>query len=101
MQATPGQLVEAMEQCWQKNPELRPKLRHLSQVFSTVFQASQGNLIDQMRRMNEKHALNLEKLVAQRNAELAVAREETERLLHEMLPPSIAKQLKVRRGGGK
>ncbi|KAL3120583.1 hypothetical protein niasHT_007875 [Heterodera trifolii] len=87
-------LVDAMEQCWQRNPELRPKLRHLAQVFSNVFQASQGNLIDQMRRMNEKHALNLENLVAQRNAELAVAREETERLLHEMLPPSIAKQLK-------
>ena len=44
--------------------------------------------------MNEKHALNLEKLVAQRSAELAQAREETERLLHEMLPPSIAIQLK-------
>lgn len=50
--------------------------------------------------MNEKHALNLENLVAQRNAELAGAREETERLLHEMLPPSIAKQLKVRVVGG-
>lgn len=47
-----------------------------------------------MRRMNEKHALNLEKLVTQRSAELAQAREETERLLHEMLPPSIAIQLK-------
>ncbi|KAI1723445.1 adenylate and guanylate cyclase catalytic domain-containing protein [Ditylenchus destructor] len=88
-------LVDAMEQCWQRNPELRPKLRQLSQVFSTVFQASQGNLIDQMRRMNDKHALNLENLVAQRSAELAIAREETERLLHEMLPPSIAKKLKA------
>jgi class 3 adenylate cyclase len=48
--------------------------------------------------MNEKHALNLEKLVAQRSAELAQAREETERLLHEMLPPSIAKQLKEQKG---
>jgi class 3 adenylate cyclase len=47
-----------------------------------------------MRRMNEKHALNLEKLVTQRNSELAQAREQTERLLNEMLPPSIAKQLK-------
>uniref|UniRef100_A0A915CRS4 guanylate cyclase n=1 Tax=Ditylenchus dipsaci TaxID=166011 RepID=A0A915CRS4_9BILA len=88
-------LVDAMEQCWQRNPDLRPKLRQLSQVFSAVFQSSQGNLIDQMRRMNDKHALNLENLVAQRSAELAIAREETERLLHEMLPPSIAKKLKA------
>uniref|UniRef100_A0A915N301 guanylate cyclase n=1 Tax=Meloidogyne javanica TaxID=6303 RepID=A0A915N301_MELJA len=87
-------LVDAMEQCWQKNLDLRPRLRQLAQVVSTVFQASQGNLIDQMRRMNEKHALNLEKLVTQRNAELAQAREQTERLLNEMLPPSIAAQLK-------
>lgn len=42
-----------------------------------------------MRRMNDKHALNLENLVAQRSAELAIAREETERLLHEMLPPLV------------
>lgn len=39
--------------------------------------------------MNDKHALNLENLVAQRSAELAIAREETERLLHEMLPPYV------------
>lgn len=29
-----------MEHCWQRNPELRPKLRQMSQVFTTVFQSS-------------------------------------------------------------
>lgn len=42
-----------------------------------------------MRRMNDKYALNLENLVAQRSAELEIAREQTERLLHEILPPYI------------
>jgi hypothetical protein len=81
-----SQLVEVMELCWHRNVELRPKLRQLSECIQTVFQASQGNLIDQMRRMNEKHALNLENLVAQRTEALAMARSDTEKLLHEMLP---------------
>lgn len=75
-----------MELCWHRNVELRPKLRQLNECIQTVFKTSQGNLIDQMRRMNEKHALNLEKIVAQRTEQLASAREETERILHEMLP---------------
>lgn len=40
-----------------------------------------------MRRMNEKHAENLEKIVSLRSAELADARLQTERLLNELLPP--------------
>lgn len=39
-----------------------------------------------MLRMNEKYAQNLEQIVAERNAMLQEAQEQTNRLLNEMLP---------------
>ena len=38
-------------------------------------QFSPGNLFDQMRRLNEKHAHDLEKLVEERREQLAIVRE--------------------------
>ncbi|KAH7711133.1 Protein GCY-27 a [Aphelenchoides avenae] len=87
-------LVDVMEQCWQRNPDLRPKLKQLNQVIATAFESSKGNLVDQMIRMNEKYAQNLEQVVAERSTMLQEAQEQTDRLLCEMIPPSIAEKLK-------
>uniref|UniRef100_A0A7E4VDZ2 guanylate cyclase n=1 Tax=Panagrellus redivivus TaxID=6233 RepID=A0A7E4VDZ2_PANRE len=87
-------LIEIMEQCWKHNPTLRPKVRVLNQVLASAFQSTKGNLVDQMMRMNEKHAANLESIVAERGAMLVEAQEQTDRLLCEILPPTIAEQLK-------
>lgn len=40
-----------------------------------------------MIRMNEKYAMNLERIVAERNSMLVEAQEQTDRLLTSMLPP--------------
>ena len=80
-------LVEIMEECWKPVPSQRPKVRAIAQVISTAFQATKGNLVDQMIRMNEKHAQNLESIVAERGAMLVEAQEQTDRLLCEILPP--------------
>lgn len=45
-----------------------------------------GNLVDQMIRMSEKYADELEQMVAIRTADLADAQMQTMRLLNEMLP---------------
>ncbi|KAH7723899.1 Protein GCY-27 a [Aphelenchoides avenae] len=88
-------LVDLMEECWQRNPELRPKLKKLNQVVGTAFESSKGNLVDQMIRMNEKYAQNLEQVVAERSSMLVEAQQQTDRLLCEMIPASIAEKLKL------
>ncbi|VDN60163.1 unnamed protein product [Dracunculus medinensis] len=62
--------------------------------FEKTRLAMKGNLVDQMIKMNEKYAQNLERIVAERTSLLIEAQEQTDRLLCEMLPPTIAAQLK-------
>uniref|UniRef100_A0A183E1M2 Guanylate cyclase domain-containing protein n=1 Tax=Gongylonema pulchrum TaxID=637853 RepID=A0A183E1M2_9BILA len=88
-------LISLMCQCWNATPEARPKLRNIHQTIGTVFSSSKGNLVDQMIKMNEKYAQNLERIVAERTSLLIEAQEQTDRLLCEMLPPSIAALLKA------
>ncbi|KAM3727733.1 Receptor-type guanylate cyclase gcy-10 [Dirofilaria immitis] len=88
-------LIGLMCQCWNEKPEVRPKLRTIRQAIGTIFSCSKGNLVDQMIKMNEKYAQNLERIVAERTSLLIEAQEQTDRLLYEILPPSIAAELKA------
>uniref|UniRef100_A0A0N5AD78 guanylate cyclase n=1 Tax=Syphacia muris TaxID=451379 RepID=A0A0N5AD78_9BILA len=86
-----GNLLTTMNQCFSRPPESRPSIRELQLIKIYRY----GNLVDQMLRMNEKYAENLERIVAERTALLAEAQQQTDRLLCEMLPPSIAARLKA------
>uniref|UniRef100_A0A9J2Q887 guanylate cyclase n=1 Tax=Ascaris lumbricoides TaxID=6252 RepID=A0A9J2Q887_ASCLU len=88
-------LITMMCQCWNSPAEARPKLRTIHQTVTAAFASSKGNLVDQMIKMNEKYAQNLERIVAERTSMLVEAQEQTDRLLCEMLPPTIAAQLKA------
>lgn len=48
-----------------------------------------------MVSMLEKHANNLEELVAERTLQLCEEKKKTDQLLHRMLPPSVAELLKI------
>ncbi|NP_001362115.1 guanylate cyclase [Caenorhabditis elegans] len=87
-------LLEMCKECWDRNPDKRPTIKKLIESISTVYPLSKGNLVDQMIRMSEKYADELEQMVAIRTADLADAQMQTMRLLNEMLPASIAKDLK-------
>uniref|UniRef100_A0A0R3S5B4 guanylate cyclase n=1 Tax=Elaeophora elaphi TaxID=1147741 RepID=A0A0R3S5B4_9BILA len=79
-------LITLMCQCWHPTPEVRPKLQTIRQTIGSVFSSSKGNLVDQMIKMNENYAQNLEHIVAERTSLLVEAQEQTDRLLCEMLP---------------
>uniref|UniRef100_A0A8R1DTV5 guanylate cyclase n=2 Tax=Caenorhabditis japonica TaxID=281687 RepID=A0A8R1DTV5_CAEJA len=87
-------LLEKCQLCWHRDPESRPTIRDLLNTISAVYPASKGNLIDQMIRMSEKAAEELERQVAVRTDELAIAQLQTMRLLNEMLPATVAADLK-------
>ncbi|CAG9537059.1 unnamed protein product [Cercopithifilaria johnstoni] len=88
-------LIDLMCRCWDSTPEVRPELQTIRQIIGSIFSNSKGNLVDQMIKMNEKYAENLEHIVAERTSLLVEAQERTDRLLCEMLPPSVAAELKA------
>ncbi|VDM52233.1 unnamed protein product [Angiostrongylus costaricensis] len=85
---------------YREDPFSKTGLRGKGSCYFPLFEISflisspKGNLVDQMLRMNEKYAQNLEQIVAERNALLQEAQEQTNRLLNEMLPASVAQVLK-------
>ncbi|CAI2349479.1 unnamed protein product [Caenorhabditis sp. 36 PRJEB53466] len=87
-------LLEVCKQCWNRDPEKRPGFRALEDAISSVYPFAQGNLVDQLIRINERQADALEDIVAAKTVDLMGAQERTMRLLNEMLPASIAKDLR-------
>ncbi|CAL2051795.1 unnamed protein product [Caenorhabditis brenneri] len=87
-------LFTRCRECWDRDPEKRPNIKTMLEMITVVYPSSKGNLVDQMIRMSEKYADELEDMVLSRSAELALAQMQTMRLLNEMLPASIAHDLR-------
>ncbi|KAG8534992.1 hypothetical protein GDO81_029752, partial [Engystomops pustulosus] len=63
--------------------------------FKTINKGKKTNIIDSMLRMLEQYSSNLEDLIRERTEELEVEKQKTEKLLSQMLPPSVAEALKT------
>uniref|UniRef100_A0A914RZL6 guanylate cyclase n=1 Tax=Parascaris equorum TaxID=6256 RepID=A0A914RZL6_PAREQ len=63
-------LMSLLLDCWSENPDARPK----------------GSLVDQMMRLMEQYANNLEKLVQERTGMLEEANKRADNLLSQLLP---------------
>uniref|UniRef100_A0A8C8UD24 guanylate cyclase n=1 Tax=Peromyscus maniculatus bairdii TaxID=230844 RepID=A0A8C8UD24_PERMB len=84
-----------MQQCWEEAPDDRPSLDQIHTQFKSINQGKKTSVADSMLRMLEKYSQNLERLVQERTEELELERRKTERLLSQMLPPSVANALKM------
>uniref|UniRef100_A0A8C5JEM4 guanylate cyclase n=1 Tax=Junco hyemalis TaxID=40217 RepID=A0A8C5JEM4_JUNHY len=85
-----------MKQCWAEAPERRPTFEEvLIFQFKTINKGKKTNIIDSMLRMLEQYSSNLEDLISERTEELEVEKQKTEKLLSQMLPPSVAEALKT------
>ncbi|XP_078512369.1 retinal guanylyl cyclase 2-like [Lissotriton helveticus] len=91
----PLECIQLMKQCWSEQAERRPTFDEIFDQFKTINKGKKTNIIDSMLRMLEQYSSNLEDLIRERTEELEVEKQKTEKLLSQMLPPSVAEALKT------
>ncbi|XP_051998032.1 retinal guanylyl cyclase 2 isoform X2 [Xyrauchen texanus] len=91
----PMECIQLMKQCWNEQPERRPTFDEIFNQFKNVNKGKKTNIIDSMLRMLEQYSSNLEELIRERTEELEIEKQKTEKLLTQMLPPSVAEALKL------
>ncbi|XP_073918565.1 retinal guanylyl cyclase 2 [Castor canadensis] len=90
----PSECLQLMKQCWAEAAEQRPTFDEIFNQFKTFNKGKKTNIIDSMLRMLEQYSSNLEDLIRERTEELEIEKQKTEKLLTQMLPPSVAESLK-------
>uniref|UniRef100_A0A4W6FMN0 Guanylate cyclase n=1 Tax=Lates calcarifer TaxID=8187 RepID=A0A4W6FMN0_LATCA len=91
----PLECIQLMKQCWNEQPDKRPCFDEIFDQFKNINKGKKTNIIDSMLRMLEQYSSNLEELIRERTEELEIEKQKTEKLLTQMLPPSVAEALKV------
>uniref|UniRef100_A0A4W4F9D5 Guanylate cyclase n=1 Tax=Electrophorus electricus TaxID=8005 RepID=A0A4W4F9D5_ELEEL len=91
----PLECIQLMKRCWNEQPERRPDFEEIFDQFKNINKGKKTNIIDSMLRMLEQYSSNLEELIRERTEELEVEKQKTEKLLTQMLPPSVAEALKM------
>ncbi|XP_042823340.1 retinal guanylyl cyclase 1 [Panthera tigris] len=91
----PAECIQLMKQCWAEQPALRPSMDRTFEQFKSINKGRKTNIIDSMLRMLEQYSSNLEDLIRERTEELELEKQKTDRLLTQMLPPSVAEALKT------
>ncbi|XP_041840435.1 retinal guanylyl cyclase 2 [Melanotaenia boesemani] len=89
----PMECIQLMKQCWNEQPDKRPSFDEIFDQFKNINKGKKTNIIDSMLRMLEQYSSNLEELIRERTEELEIEKQKTEKLLTQMLPPSVAEAL--------
>ena len=90
-------LMALLQDCWSEAVDLRPNIRRVRMATESIMKSlvsfltnhksfRKGSLVDQMMRMMEEYAGNLEKIVKDRTGMLEEATKRAERLLGQLLP---------------
>ncbi|XP_077996444.1 atrial natriuretic peptide receptor 1-like [Glandiceps talaboti] len=86
-------IITLMQKCWAEDPDARPTFPRIRAELRKI-NGKEINIMDNILSMMEKYANNLEEIVDQRTEEVLEEKRKTDRLLHRMLPLTVAEQLK-------
>ncbi|XP_014674081.1 PREDICTED: atrial natriuretic peptide receptor 1-like [Priapulus caudatus] len=85
-------IIDLMTSCWHDNPDQRPSF---SQIHLSLRKHHKTqNIMDSLLTRMELYAKNLEDIVDQRTGQLVEEKKKVDNLLNEILPRSVAEQLK-------
>ncbi|UJR31984.1 hypothetical protein I4U23_019457 [Adineta vaga] len=93
-QVAPPEYINSMKQCWAEQAETRPSFNDLSQSIKLLNGGKKVNIVDTMFKMLEQYSNNLEDLIKERTTQLEEEKKKTDKLLSQMLPPTVADSLK-------
>ncbi|KAL5018501.1 hypothetical protein ScPMuIL_004223 [Solemya velum] len=94
LDTTPKFVTDVIQECWDEDPTKRPDFKVIRTKLKPLQKGMKANIFDNMMAMMEKYASNLEALVEERTDLLIEEKKKTEELLLQMLPRSVAEQLK-------
>ncbi|KAJ8046329.1 Atrial natriuretic peptide receptor 2 [Holothuria leucospilota] len=86
-------VIQLCRSCWSEKPEDRPTASALVNFMKSI--SRKANYTNNILFRMEKYANNLEALVEERTAAFLEEKKRSERLLYEVLPRSVADQLKT------
>ncbi|XP_054710522.1 atrial natriuretic peptide receptor 2-like [Uloborus diversus] len=89
-------LMSLMQSCWEEDPDERPDVNQIKAEMRHINRGQNGevNIMDNLLSRMEQYATNLESLVEQRTAAFMEEKKKSEELLYQVLPRSVAEQLK-------
>ncbi|CAH1802505.1 unnamed protein product [Owenia fusiformis] len=92
--AAPDLVTEITSSCWKEDPNASPSFNQILKIVHKYRKGTSTNIMDNMMKIMEKYANNLEDVVAERTQQLEDEKKKTDSLLYRMLPQSVAEQLK-------
>uniref|UniRef100_A0A914E602 Guanylate cyclase n=1 Tax=Acrobeloides nanus TaxID=290746 RepID=A0A914E602_9BILA len=87
-------ILNLMQACWNEDSVIRPPIKRIKKIFSSVYKMK-GSLVDSIIAIMDQHANSLEKQVKERTRMLEEAQLRADRLLAQMIPKDIARDLKL------
>ncbi|KAI1286498.1 Atrial natriuretic peptide receptor 1 [Halotydeus destructor] len=92
----PPSLLQMIKSCWEDSPAARPPLDVVKGSFKRLArEMATGNFLESLLLRMEQYANDLEHLVEQKTAAMLEEKRKCEQLLYEVLPRSVAEQLKA------
>ncbi|CAD5112905.1 DgyrCDS2112 [Dimorphilus gyrociliatus] len=88
-------LANITESCWREIAAERPTISEIKQQLRKLTGGKEVNIMDDLLKRMEQYANNLENIVEERTMQLAEEKQRTDELLLQILPKSIADQLKA------